>query len=452
MPIKVLMPALSPTMTEGTLAKWHVKEGDTVVSGDIIAEIETDKATMEVESVEEGTVGKLMVAEGTDGVPVNDVIALLLEEGEDSAALEAVDLAAPAAAPAAPEPAPTPAAPQSTPAAAPAPAAPAAPAPSAQKGDGPKGNGPKGNGPKGNGEDRVFASPLARRMAAQAGIDVAGIAGSGPRGRIVKRDVEAAISGGAPVAAPAAAAAAPVPAAMPTVVEASGFEPPYELEPASTMRKTIARRLTESKQTVPHFYLSVECEIDALLEMRKSLNDKANDAYKISVNDMVLKAVALGLRKVPAANASWTGDAIKFYQRSDISVAVAIEGGLITPVVRGADNKGLETISNEMKDLAGRAREGKLMPEDYEGGTFSISNLGMFGISEFAAVINPPQGCILAIGAGTERPVVKDGALAVATVMTCTLSVDHRAVDGAVGAEFLAAFKGLIEDPLTMLL
>ena len=239
---------------------------------------------------------------------------------------------------------------------------------------------------------------------------------------------------------------------MPTVVEASGFEPPYELEPASTMRKTIARRLTESKQTVPHFYLSVECEIDALLEMRKSLNDKANDAYKISVNDMVLKAVALGLRKVPAANASWTGDAIKFYQRSDISVAVAIEGGLITPVVRGADNKGLETISNEMKDLAGRAREGKLMPEDYEGGTFSISNLGMFGISEFAAVINPPQGCIPAIGAGTERPVVKDGALAVATVMTCTLSVDHRAVDGAVGAEFLAAFKGLIEDPLTMLL
>ena len=457
MPIKVLMPSLSPTMTEGTLAKWHVKEGDTVVSGDIIAEIETDKATMEVESVEEGTVGKLMVAEGTDGVPVNDVIALLLEEGEDSAALEAVDLAAPAAAPAAPEPAPTPAAPQSTPASAPAPAAPAAPAPSAQKGDGPKGNGPKGNGPKGNGpkgngEDRVFASPLARRMAAQAGIDVAGIAGSGPRGRIVKRDVEAAISGGAPVAASAAAVAAPVPAAMPTVVEASGFEPPYELEPASTMRKTIARRLTESKQTVPHFYLSVECEIDALLEMRKSLNDKANDAYKISVNDMVLKAVALGLQKVPAANASWTGDAIKFYQRSDISVAVAIEGGLITPVVRGADNKGLETISNEMKDLAGRAREGKLMPEDYEGGTFSISNLGMFGISEFAAVINPPQGCILAIGAGTERPVVKDGALAVATVMTCTLSVDHRAVDGAVGAEFLAAFKGLIEDPLTMLL
>jgi pyruvate dehydrogenase E2 component (dihydrolipoamide acetyltransferase) len=292
-------------------------------------------------------------------------------------------------------------------------------------------------------------------MAAQAGIDVAGIAGSGPHGRIVKRDVEAAISGGAPVAAPGAApaaAAAPVPAAMPTVVEASGFEPPYELEPASTMRKTIARRLSESKQTVPHFYLSVECEIDALLEMRKSLNDKANDAYKISVNDMVMKAAALGLRKVPAANASWTGDAIKFYQRSDISVAVAIEGGLITPVVRGADNKGLETISNEMKDLAGRAREGKLMPEEYEGGTFSISNLGMYGISEFAAVINPPQGCILAIGAGAARPVVKDGALAVATVMTCTLSVDHRAVDGAVGAEFLAAFKGLIEDPLTMLL
>ncbi|MDP6390442.1 MAG: pyruvate dehydrogenase complex dihydrolipoamide acetyltransferase [Alphaproteobacteria bacterium] len=450
MPIKVLMPALSPTMTEGTLAKWHVKEGDTVVSGDIIAEIETDKATMEVESVEEGTVGKLMIAEGTDGVPVNDVIALLLEEGEDSAALDALDVAAPAAAPAAPEPAPTPAASPPAPAATqstppPAPATSAAPAPSAQK----------GNGPKGNGEDRVFASPLARRMAAQAGIDVAGIAGSGPHGRIVKRDVEAAISGGAPVAAPGAApaaAAAPVPAAMPTVVEASGFEPPYELEPASTMRKTIARRLSESKQTVPHFYLSVECEIDALLEMRKSLNDKANDAYKISVNDMVMKAAALGLRKVPAANASWTGDAIKFYQRSDISVAVAIEGGLITPVVRGADNKGLETISNEMKDLAGRAREGKLMPEEYEGGTFSISNLGMYGISEFAAVINPPQGCILAIGAGAARPVVKDGALAVATVMTCTLSVDHRAVDGAVGAEFLAAFKGLIEDPLTMLL
>ncbi|MEC8774111.1 MAG: 2-oxo acid dehydrogenase subunit E2, partial [Pseudomonadota bacterium] len=307
-------------------------------------------------------------------------------------------------------------------------------------------------------DGRIIASPLARRMASQAGLDLVGITGSGPNGRIVKADIEAAIESGAtaapaPAAAPSAPAMAPAaPAAAPTMAECLPYEPEFELESLSTMRKTIARRLTESKQQVPHFYLTVDCEIDGLLELRKTLNDKADGAYKLSVNDLVIKAAAIALRRVPKANASWTGEGVKLYKSADISVAVAIEGGLITPVVRQADNKGLETNSSEMKELSERAREGKLGPEEYQGGTFSVSNLGMYGIKDFCAVINPPQACILAVGAGEQRPVVKDGALAVATVMSCTLSVDHRAVDGAIGAEYLGAFKRLIEDPLGMLL
>ena len=289
-------------------------------------------------------------------------------------------------------------------------------------------------------------------MASQAGLDLTGVSGTGPNGRIVKADVEAAIAGGAS-AAPAAASAAPAVApAAPTIAEKLPFEPEFELEVLSTMRKTIARRLTESKQQVPHFYLTVDCEIDELLALRKTLNEKGDGAYKLSVNDLVIKAAAIALRRVPKANASWTDEGVKLYKSADIAVAVAIDGGLITPVVRQADNKGMETISSEMKELSARARDGKLGPEEYQGGTFSISNLGMYGIKDFCAVINPPQACILAVGAGEQRPVVKDGALAVATVMSCTLSVDHRAVDGAIGAEYLGAFKTLIEDPLNMLL
>ena len=435
MPINILMPALSPTMTEGTLAKWHVKEGDEIASGDVLAEIETDKATMEVESIDEGTVGKLLVAEGAEGVPVNQVIAVLLEEGEDASAIDASVGAAPPAAAEAPAAEAPPAA---TAAAAPAPAA-------AQAVDG----------------ARVFASPLARRMAAQSGLDIARVGGSGPHGRVVKRDIEAALAG-APLAAPAAAVA-PAPAATVPTAAPEGPGPQqmadllgmaYRLEPANNMRKTIARRLTEAKQTVPHFYLTVDCELDALLDQRKQLNARGAESgdYKLSVNDFVIRAVALALRQVPAANASWDQAGILYYEKADVSVAVATPNGLITPVIRDAGAKGLAAISGEMKDLAGRARDGKLKPEEYQGGGFSISNLGMFGVKDFAAIINPPQGCILAVGAGEPRPVVKDGALAVATVMSCTLSVDHRVVDGAVGAQFLAAFKRLVEEPLTMLL
>ena len=413
MPIQILMPALSPTMTEGTLAKWLVNEGDDVNAGDVIAEIETDKATMEVEAVEEGKVGKIVVQEGTEGVAVNALIALLLEDGEDAGALEGAADAAPAA------PAPAPEAP------APAPAASAA-----------------------SSSDRIFASPLARRMAQQAGLDIAMVTGSGPNGRIVKRDIEAALAAGVPAAAASEPVAAPAAALAPMP---EGVEPAFDFEPANNMRKVIAQRLTESKQTVPHFYLTVDCEIDTLLALRKDLNARSDD-YKISVNDLIIKACGVALRRVPAANASWAGDGIKRYHTADISVAVAIDGGLITPVIRDAGGKGLEAISSEMKDLALRAREGKLMPEEYQGGTFSISNLGMFGIKQFDAVINPPQGAIMAVGAGEQQPVVRNGALAVATVMSVTLSVDHRVVDGAVGAELLAAFKKLIEDPMTMLL
>jgi pyruvate dehydrogenase E2 component (dihydrolipoamide acetyltransferase) len=453
------MPALSPTMTEGNLAKWLKKEGDEIKSGDVIAEIETDKATMEVEAVDEGTLGKIIVAEGTQGVAVNQVIALLLEEGEDASALDG-------GAKPAPKPADKPAdGGGAAPAAAPAPAAksegaPAQAAPAAKDGG------------------RVFASPLAKRMAEQAGLDLGQIQGSGPNGRIVKHDVEAAIAGGgakkgakpaeatkteAPKPAPSQAAgqaAAQSPAAVPSAqkpagVDAKDFSTKLGMKfreiPNSGMRKVIARRLTEAKQTVPHFYLTIDLQIDQLLKTRAELNSRS-DEYKLSVNDFVIRATALALRKVPAANAAWTDEAILQYENADISVAVATPTGLITPIIKAAETKGLVEISNAMKDLAKRARDGKLKPEEFQGGTFSISNLGMFGVREFGAIINPPQGCILAVGAGEQRPIVKDGALAVATIMSCTLSVDHRVVDGAVGAEFLAAFKKLIEDPLSMLL
>jgi pyruvate dehydrogenase E2 component (dihydrolipoamide acetyltransferase) len=429
MPIEILMPALSPTMTEGNLAKWLKKEGDEVHSGDVLAEIETDKATMEVEAADDGKIGRILVPEGAQGIKVNEPIALLLGEDEDAAALEKFAKAAPPPAPVAPPP------PLESPE--PAPAAP----PERERGNG-----------------RIFASPLARRMAQQAGLDLGGIRGSGPQGRIVKSDVEAALSPGrtAPTPAPARTGLEPRPApAEPGLskerVAALAGNPPYTERPLNAMRRVIARRLTESKQTVPHFYLTIDCEIDALLKIRTELNAKS-DAYRISVNDFAIRAAALALRQVPAANASWSDDAILVWDTVDIALAVALDDGLITPIVKMADRKGLAAIANETKDLVARARAGKLKLEEFQGGTFSISNLGMYGVREFAAVINPPHGGILAVGAGEQRPVAKNGALTVATVMSCTLSCDHRAVDGAVGAQFLAAFKKLVEEPLTMLL
>ena len=435
MSIEIYMPALSPTMEKGTLAKWLVKEGDSVESGDILAEIETDKATMEYESIDDGTIAKILVPEGSEDVPVGEVIAILAEEGENAADIKApaatkpLATPAPAAAEQAAIVAPPPATAQPTPTPAPAPQV------QAQSSD-----------------DRIKASPLAKRIAKQAGIDLTSVTGSGPHGRIVKRDVEGISTGAAPAAAPAAAV---VKAVVTTEVAAYGphDDIPFEEKRLSGMRKVIAKRLSESKSTVPHFYLNIDCELDNLIAQRKELNAKlAESGAKLSVNDFIIRAVALALRKVPAANVQFAGDKMYWYERADISVAVAVDGGLVTPVVRGADAKGLAEISANVKELATKARDGKLMPEDYAGGTFSISNLGMYGIKDFSAVINPPQGAILAVGAGEARPVVKDGALAVATVMTCTLSCDHRAIDGAVGAEFLAAFKGYIQDPLTMLL
>jgi pyruvate dehydrogenase E2 component (dihydrolipoyllysine-residue acetyltransferase) len=447
MPTPILMPALSPTMTEGKLAKWSKKEGETVKAGDVVAEIETDKATMEVEAVDEGKLGKILVPEGTENVAVNTPIALILNEGEDASALTQ---AAAAAAQPAVKPAPQPAAPPLQPAAKPA----AAPTPAPQPAAAPT---PARTLPPAGDGARLFASPLARRLAAEGGIDIAGIAGSGPHGRIVKSDVEAALaSPGARAATPAlrgAVAAAPVPTATPMQALAPFQLPPGNFTelPLSTMRKVIARRLQESKQTIPHFYLTVDAEIDGLFALRQQLNAKS-DSYKLSVNDFIIKACGMALAKVPRANAIWGGDRIYLNRSCDVSVAVALDDGLITPIIRGADGKGLAAISNEMKELAGRARQGKLMPEEYQGGAFSLSNLGMFGIKEFAAVINPPQGSILAVGMGEQRPVVKGGALAIATVMSCTISCDHRVIDGAIGAQLLDAIKKLIEDPLTMLL
>lgn len=450
MPINITMPALSPTMEEGNLAKWLVKEGDKIKSGDVIAEIETDKATMEVEAVDEGTVAKIVIPAGTEGVKVNALIAVLAGEGEDVAAAASGAGAAPA--PAAAPKAEAATAP-SAPAAAPAPASVAASAVSAPA-------------PAETNGHRTFASPLARRLAKDAGIDVAALAGSGPHGRVIKKDIEAAISGGtakaAPSAAPAAQPTAAAPAAAPkgmseeTVLKL--FEPgSYELVPHDGMRKTIAKRLQESKQTIPHFYVSVDCELDALLALRTQLNDaapKSKDgapAYKLSVNDMVIKALALALRDVPDANVSWTDSNMVKHKHADVGVAVSIPGGLITPIIRSAEQKTLSTISNEMKDYGKRAKERKLKPEEYQGGTTAVSNMGMMGVKNFAAVVNPPHATILAVGAGEQRVVVKKGEMAIATVMSVTLSTDHRAVDGALGAELLAAFKGYIENPMGML-
>jgi pyruvate dehydrogenase E2 component (dihydrolipoamide acetyltransferase) len=422
MPISILMPALSPTMTEGNLARWLKAEGDAVAPGDVIAEIETDKATMEVEAVDEGVLAKILVAEGAEEVAVNTPIAVLLEDGEDDSALDGFDAGGAYAKADAPAEAPAEAAPAATRAEAPAPTPAPASAPAAAG-------------------DRVIASPLAKRLAAQQGIDLAQVTGSGPNGRIVKADIEN--FSGAPAVGTAAA---------PQTVSVEG-DAPYEVLPLSNMRKVIAQRMTESKQQVPHFYLTVDCEIDRLLEARKNLNARAKDgAFKISVNDMIIKAAAAALMEVPRANAGWSDEGVRVYKRADISVAVAIDDGLITPIVRGAEGKGLKAISAEMADLAARARDNKLAPEEFQGGTFTISNLGMYGVKHFEAVINQPQGAILAVGAGEQRPVVRDGELAVATVMSLTLSVDHRALDGAIGAEYLAALKELIEEPLGLLL
>lgn len=462
MPINITMPALSPTMEEGNLAKWLVKEGDKVSPGDVIAEIETDKATMEVEAVDEGTVAKLVVPAGTEGVKVNAVIAILAGEGEDAGAAAKGGDVAPAKAEAAKaeaakaEPAKTEApkveAPKSEAAAAKPEATPTAVLPGAPV----------------SGE-RTFASPLARRIAKDAGVDVSAVSGSGPHGRVVKADVEAAIAGGgakkaAPAAAPAmAGAASAAPAAKPmsdeTVLRLFA-EGSYELKPHDNMRKTIASRLTESHQTIPAYLLSMDCTIDALLKLREEINRSAPvtktekgevPAFKLSVNDFIIKALALALRDVPAANASWTSTARVFHKTADVGVAVAIPDGLITPIVRKAEQKTLSVISNEMKDLAKRARDKKLKPEEYQGGSTAVSNLGMFGVSNFTSIINPPHASIVSIGAGIEKPVVKGKEIAIATVMTATFAFDHRVIDGALGAELAVAFKRYIENPMAML-
>lgn len=453
MPIEVLMPALSPTMEEGTLASWLVKEGDMVASGDVLAEIETDKATMEVEAVDEGKVAKLLVEAGTDGVKVNAPIAILLEDGEDESALDEYSAGSSDAAikTETPDGAKHDAGKDDTG---------AAETRETRYAETPK----EAPVSKNNSGDRIFASPLAKRMAEQAGLDLASIDGSGPNGRIVKADIEAAKS--QPKSAPKAEKEAPTPqpststeVGLPRATAgAEGLAKmgvpadTYRLEPLDGVQKVIARRLTSSNVNVPDFPLVIDCQIDALLAMRKELNGQAPEGIKISVNDMLIRACALSLKAVPETNASYTEDGIAFHNNADVAVAVASERGLITPIVRQAENKGLSVISDEMKDLAGRARDGKLKPHEYQGGSFSISNLGMFGIKEFGSIINEPQGMILSVGAGEPRPVVKDGALAVATVMTVTLTCDHRVVDGAAGARWLQHFKGLIENPLTMML
>lgn len=431
MPTSLFMPALSPTMTKGKLAKWLVKEGDSVSSGDLVAEIETDKATMEVEAVDEGQVAKLLVAEGSEGVAVGTVIALIAADGEDPAALDSPPAATkPTATEPAAEPAAAPAqAPATEPAATPATqpiATPAAP-------------------PVSTASTRRFASPLARRLASEKGLDLSQIQGSGPHGRIIKRDVEAASAAPTPVARSSAATPANDARALFDALEMA-----YNYEPASNIRKTIARRLQESKQEVPHFYLTLDTRIDRLLSLRKEINAAEN--IKVSVNDFVILAAAKALMEVPEANAAWVGEGIARLKHADISVAVATDRGLITPVIRQAERKTLTTISGEMRDLAGRAHAGKLKPQEYQGGSFSISNLGMFGIREFSAVINPPQGAILAVGAGEKRPIVNEkGELEVASMMSVTISCDHRVIDGALGAVWMQAFQRLIENPLTLL-
>jgi pyruvate dehydrogenase E2 component (dihydrolipoamide acetyltransferase) len=471
MPINITMPALSPTMEEGNLAKWLVKEGDKVKSGDVIAEIETDKATMEVEAVDEGTIAKIVVPAGTEAVKVNALIAILAEEGEDVAAAAAGGGSSAPKAEAAPKTdasseapkadAPTPGAPkpdapkagaEAAPAGAPiADAAPAASTPAPKAGDG----------------SRIFSSPLARRLAKEAGLDLSQVAGSGPRGRVIKSDIEKAVAGGSGKAAEAPAAGG---AAAPAPAMAKGSsddqvlklfaEGSYELLPHDGMRKTIASRLTESSQTVPSYFVSMDCELDALLKLRAEINksspmkktDKGEvPAFKLSVNDFIIKAMALALRDVPMANASWTSTARVMHKHSDVGVAVSIPDGLITPIIRKAETKTLSVISNEVKDLARRARDKKLKPEEYQGGTTSVSNLGMFGVSNFTSIVNLPQASIVSIGAGVEKPVVKNGEIKIATVMTVTFAFDHRVIDGALGAELASAFQRHIQNPMGML-
>jgi pyruvate dehydrogenase E2 component (dihydrolipoyllysine-residue acetyltransferase) len=450
MPINILMPALSPTMEKGNLAKWLKKEGDKVKSGDVIAEIETDKATMEVEAVDEGTIAKILVPEGTQDVPVNDVIAVLAGDGEDvkAAGAGAAKAGAPSAPPKAAE---APAA--AKPAPAPAPSLPpaakvAAPAPQATP-----------PAPQTNGHGRIFSSPLARRLAKEAGIELGRITGSGPHGRVIARDVEQAKSGKglkAPAAAPAG-----VPSIAPSMTDQqilALFEPgSYEIVPHDGMRRTIAQRLTAATQTIPTFYLTVDCDIGRLLDAREQINASApkdkekKPLYKLSVNDFVIKALAVALQQVPDCNVSWTEAGMVKHKHSDVGVAVAMPGGLITPIIRNAESKSLSQISNEMKDLAARARTRKLKPQEYQGGTSSVSNLGMFGISHFTAVINPPQSTILAVGASEERAVVRNGKVEAAHIMSVTLSCDHRAIDGALGAELIGAFSRLVENPVMMM-
>lgn len=453
MPIPILMPALSPTMEEGKLAKWLVKEGDKVTSGTVLAEIETDKATMEVEAIDEGTVGRILIAEGTEGVAVNAPIAMLLEEGEDKGAL---DKAAPAAAPKA-EHAKQPDAAQQKP---PTQAEASPPQAAAKAGNGAAPGAMPANGHGG----RIFASPLARRIAKEKGLELSVLKGSGPHGRIVLRDIEKAMTEGVPAAArhapsqslvPSAGAPA-MPAAIPDDQILALYEKgSYDVVPHDNMRKTIAARLTQAKSTIPHFYLTLDCELDTLLAARQRLNERSPkdgpNAYRLSVNDFIIKAMGLALMRVPKANATWTGGGMLFHKHADVAVAVAIEGGLFTPVIRSVDDKSLAEISNQMKDMADRARKRRLAPHEYQGGTTAISNLGMFGIRQFDAVINPPHATILAVGQGEKRPVIKGDQVKAATMMTVTLSCDHRVVDGALGAELLAAFKGFIEEPVTML-
>ena len=412
MPINVTMPALSPTMIEGKLAKWTKKEGDKIKSGDVLAEIETDKATMEVEAVDEGVLGKILVAEGTEGVAVNTVIAMIFEEGETAndigtpSAPKAIALQKSVEVPVS-----------------------VSVATSAMKSG-----------------SRVFATPLARRMAVQMGVDLSKVQGSGPHGRIVKADIGKDVA-----VAPVAQIARPASAGPDAKKLADLLGMTYKELPNNNIRKVVASRLVESKQTIPHFYLTVECRLDDLMTARERINTEAKGAFKLSVNDFVIKAVAMALKAYPAANVSWTDEAILQFDHADISVAVSTPNGLMTPIVKAAETKGLRQISEEVKDLAGRAREGKLKPIEFQGGTFSVSNLGMFGVSEFAAIINPPQACILAVGAGEEKPYARDGVIMIGTFMKCTLSVDHRAVDGSVGAEFLQFFKRYIENPINML-
>jgi pyruvate dehydrogenase E2 component (dihydrolipoamide acetyltransferase) len=458
MPINILMPALSPTMEKGNLAKWLKKEGDKVKSGDVIAEIETDKATMEVEAVDEGTIAKILVPEGTQDVPVNDVIAVMAGDGEDvkAAAGAAGDGKSGGAAPAKAEPPKTPEAPRQE---ARQPEAPAKAEPAPKREERPQPAASAQAAQQGNGHARIFSSPLARRLAKDAGIDLSRINGSGPHGRIVARDVEEAKSGKGLKAPPAAPAGAP--AIAPSMTDKqilSLFEPgSYEIVPHDGMRRTIAQRLTAAAQTIPHFYLTIDCDIGNLLAAREQINAAApkdkekKPLYKLSVNDFVIKALAVALQQIPDCNVSWTEAGMVKHKHSDVGVAVAMPGGLITPIIRHAESKSLSQISNQMKDFAARARARKLKPEEYQGGTTSVSNLGMYGINHFTAVINPPQSTILAVGASEERAVVRNGKIEAAHMMSATLSCDHRAIDGALGAELIGAFRRLIENPVMMM-